>query len=59
MGKSLHKNIKIKLNLKKPWEISRGHQEPDQGCGKHDERPRRERTRRDSNRKAIRDELDE
>jgi hypothetical protein len=53
MGKSYRKTEKIKLNLKKIWEISRGHQEHDQGCGKHDSRPRKERTRRDQLRKAI------
>jgi hypothetical protein len=53
MGKSYKKTEKIKLNLKKPWELPRGHQDHDQGCGKHDNRPRRERTRRYQLRKAL------
>ena len=56
MGKSYRKTEKIKLNLKKMWEISRGHQEHDQGCGRHDSRPRKERTRKDQLRKALGDE---
>lgn len=54
VGKSHHKSEKINLNLKKIWEVSKGHQEHDQGCGKHDSRPRKERTRRDAINKAIR-----
>jgi hypothetical protein len=55
MGKSHHKSEKINLNLKKIWEVPKGHQEHDQGCGRHNDKPRKQRTRRDEVRQAIRD----
>ncbi len=37
---------KIKIHIKKEdIKVRKGHQEHDQGCGKHDNRPRRKRTR--------------
>ncbi len=50
-----HKTIKISLNLKKVWELPRGHEEHLTGTGVHDNRPKRERTRNAANRKAIRE----
>ena len=55
MGKSHRKSEKINLNLKKIWEVSRGHQENDQGCGIHHTKPRKQRTRKDEVKRAIRD----
>jgi len=49
------KTIVLKLNLKPFWEISKGHHDHMSGSGTHDARPKRERTRGDANRKAIRD----
>lgn len=51
----LKKGIKIQLDLKKPWEVSKGHTSHLSGAGSHDNRPKRSRTRNDANRKAIRD----
>lgn len=50
-----HKTIKISLNLKKVWELPRGHEEHLTGTGVHDSRPKRERTRNAANRKALRE----
>lgn len=49
------KTITISLNLKKVWELPRGHEDHLTGTGVHDNRPKRLRTRSASNRKAIRD----
>ena len=49
------KTITIKLNLKKVWELPRGHEDHLTGTGVHDNRPKRLRTRGAANRKAIRD----
>jgi len=49
------KDILIKLNVKKQWEIGRGHIPHRSGSGKHDNRPKRLRTRRSQNEAAIRD----
>ena len=49
------KTIVLKLNLKPFWELSKGHHDHMSGSGTHDNRPKRERTRGDANRKAIRD----
>ena len=49
------KTITISLNLKRVWELPRGHEDHMTGTGVHDNRPKRLRTRNASNRKAIRD----
>lgn len=52
MGK---KSIIIKLNLKKIWELPRGHEDHITGTGIHDHRPKRLRTRGAANRRAIKE----
>lgn len=47
------KTIRFTLNLKRVWELPRGHEDHLSGTGAHDNRPKRERTRSASNRKAI------
>lgn len=49
------KTITINLNLKKIWELPRGHEDHLTGTGVHDNRPKRFRTRGAANRKAIRE----
>ena len=49
------KTITISLNLKRVWELPRGHEDHLTGTGIHDNRPKRLRTRNAANRKAIRD----
>lgn len=49
------KNFTITLNVRNFWEIGKGHMSHLSGSGTHDSRPKRQRTRGDSNRKAIRD----
>lgn len=49
------KMITISLNLKRVWELPRGHSEHLTGTGVHDNRPKRSRTRGDAKRKAIRE----
>lgn len=49
------KTITISLNLKRVWELPRGHCEHLTGTGVHDSRIKRERTRGAANRKAIRE----
>ena len=49
------KTITINLNLKRVWELPRGHCEHLTGTGIHDNRIKRERTRGAANRKAIRE----
>jgi hypothetical protein len=49
------KTVVVKLNLKPFWEVSKGHMDHLSGSGTHDHRPKRERTRGASNRKAIRE----
>lgn len=49
------KTVVVKLNLKPFWEVSKGHHDHMSGSGTHDSRPKRERTRGASNRKAIGD----
>jgi hypothetical protein len=51
------KNEPIKLNTKKPWEVGRGHTAHRGGSGQHDPRPKRERTRKNINDKAIKEQL--
>lgn len=47
------KNNKIKINTKKIWQIGKGHNNHLSGSGEHDNRPNRQRTRGDINRKII------
>lgn len=49
------KTITISLNLKRVWEVPRGHCEHLTGTGVHDSRTKRERTRGAANRKSIRE----
>lgn len=35
----------IKIKVRKPWEVSKGHSEYKSGSGQHDNRPKRKRTR--------------
>ena len=49
------RTITISLNLKKVWELPRGHEDHLTGTGIHDNRPKRMRTRGASNRKALRE----
>lgn len=55
MGKRNKKYGTIHLNAKPVWEVSRGHSDHISGSGTHDNRPKRQRTRGDANRKAMRD----
>ena len=48
-----NKNFKLDIDPKKPWEVGHGHAEHRSGAGKHDNRPKRERTRKAQLRKAI------
>lgn len=52
------KSDKIKIQAK-DIKVSTGHQEHISGTGKHDLRPKRERTRSNVNKKAIKDSQDE
>lgn len=38
-----------------PWKLSWGHREHDLGCGKHDSRPKRCRTRQTQLKKMLRE----
>ena len=49
------KKFTIKLNTKPTWKISRGHSDYRGGAGKHDNRPRKLRTRNSQKRQAIKD----
>lgn len=49
------RTITISLNLKKVWELPRGHEDHLTGTGVHDNRPKRIRTRGAANRKAIKE----
>ena len=49
------KYAKITLNVKKLWELPKGHSIDRSGSGQHDSRPNRQRTRRDANKSAIKD----
>lgn len=49
------RKITIKLQGKKPWEVSRGHSEHRGGSGSHDSRPKRKRTRKAQLREALRE----
>ena len=49
------RTITISLNLKKVWELPRGHEDHLTGTGIHDNRPKRLRTRGAANRKAMRE----
>lgn len=55
MGKRNKKYDTIRLNVKPIWEVGRGHADHISGSGTHDNRPKRQRTRGDANRKAMRD----
>jgi hypothetical protein len=55
MGKRAKKYEPVKLNVRPLWEVGRGHASHLSGGGSHDHRPKRLRTRGDSNRKAMRD----
>jgi hypothetical protein len=48
-------SIKIKLNVRKPWEVSKGHSEHRSGSGCHESRPRRLRSRGDVSRACVRE----
>jgi hypothetical protein len=45
----------IKLNTKPAWKVSRGHSAYRSGTGKHDNRPRKLRTKTSQKKQAIRD----
>lgn len=46
----------LKINVKRPWEISKGHNSHRGGAGCHqDRRTKRCRTRSEQNRKAIKE----
>jgi hypothetical protein len=49
------KNMVLVLNVRQVWEIGKGHNPHLGGSGKHDNRPKRLRTRGANNRKAIGD----
>ena len=49
------KKFTIQLNTKPTWKISRGHSDYRGGAGKHDNRPRKLRTRNSQKRQAIKD----
>ena len=51
----MDKKTTIKLNTKPAWKASRGHAEYRGGSGKHDNRPRKLRTRSAQKNQAIRD----
>jgi hypothetical protein len=42
----MKKNVKIKIDVKPIWQIGKGHNEHLTGSGKHDNRPKRTRTRK-------------
>lgn len=46
------KNSTIKLNVKKPWQVSKGHTQHRSGAGKHIPRPHKG-TRGEKNRFAL------
>lgn len=47
------KKTKIEIPKKELHEIPKGHTPHKSGAGHHDSRPRKERTRKDRNKKAI------
>jgi len=49
------KKFTIEINTKPAWKVSRGHAEYRGGAGKHDNRPRKLRTRASQKNQAIRD----
>lgn len=49
----LKKGIKIDLKKINPWDVRKGHSSHLSGSGSHDNRPKRTRTRKASNDKAI------
>lgn len=49
----------IPLKIKKIWEISKGHNPHRSGSGKHDNRPKRLRTRSAEKRFHIKDQFDD
>ena len=51
----MDKKFTIELNTKPSWKASRGHAEYRGGSGKHDNRPRKLRTRAAQKNKAIKD----
>ena len=51
----MKKNIKIKINVKPIWKIGMGHNDHISGSGKHDNRPKRERTRKASFNKHMKE----
>lgn len=56
MGKrNSKKTVKISLDLKPIWKISKGHANHLSGGGCHDHRPNRMRTRGDQRRRSIED----
>lgn len=49
------KKTKIKINVKPIWQIGKGHNEHLTGSGKHDNRPKRNRTRKAAFNNAIKE----
>ena len=49
------KKFTIEINTKPTWKVSRGHADRRAGAGKHDNRPRKLRTRKTQTNQAIRD----
>jgi hypothetical protein len=54
-NKEMATKFTIKLNTKPTWKISRGHSDYRGGAGKHDNRPRKLRTKSAQKNQAIRD----
>ena len=48
MGKTYHKIKGIKINPRKVWQLPTGHNSHQSGSGVHNSQPKRQRTRRDS-----------
>jgi len=51
----MSKKFTLELNTKPSWKASRGHADYRGGSGKHDNRPRKLRTRAAQKKQAIRD----
>lgn len=50
---NLKKGIKVPIKKLNSWEVRKGHSQHMSGAGSHDNRPKRERTRKSSSDKAI------
>jgi hypothetical protein len=55
MKRTKKKHEAIKLNLKESWEVGRGHTSYRGGAGNHDNRPKRQRTRQNILKQALKD----